>query len=368
MVSPTTPNPPPAQSNRRSDPAAIAAALGAWLPAKLGVDRVRIEALSAPKGAGFSNQTFLFTAVAGDTALPLVLQGAPAGAGLFERYDIGRMARVQQRLGEVSAVPVAPIRWYEADPAVLGVPFYVMDKVAGQVPSDNPSYHRAGWFAELPPAAQNAIWWSGIDAMAQLHAVDIGGNDFDFLGEGAWGIPNGADAPARRIAQLRDYLAWSAPDPLPIVDTALAELDRSRPPPAPLAVHWGDAKLSNCVIADTSVRALLDWELCGLSDPEEDLTHWLMLDWSHWAVTGGTRLPHLPDTDSTLAHYQAASGRSLHDPLWWFRLGLVRLAIIYHRIQAQRRSIGRLAADTELAAVNPITPLIPSLFERDRLP
>jgi aminoglycoside phosphotransferase (APT) family kinase protein len=355
-------------STRRRNPAEIAAALSAWLPARLDAQAVQVTDLAAPKGAGFSNQTYLFTAAWNGRAAALVLQAAPAGPGLFQRYDIGLMARVQRQLGAVSQVPVAPVRWYEADAAVLGVPFYVMDRVAGRVPTDNPSYHRAGWFAELPAAAQIDTWWSGIDAMAQLHALDPARDGFGFLADGPWGIAPGADAAARRVAQLRDYLAWSAADPFPLISAALDELDRTRPAPAPLAVHWGDAKISNCVVADNRVRALLDWELCGLSDPEEDLTHWLMLDWSQWAAAGGTRLPRLPDAAATIAHYEKVSGRTVRAALWWFRLATVRLAIIYHRIQARRRAIGRLAPDTELAGVNPIGHLIAPLFDRDRLP
>ena len=48
------------------------------------------------------------------------MQVRPAAGGLLRGYDLGVMARV------------------------LGSPFYVMERVRGQVPSDNPSHHSGG--------------------------------------------------------------------------------------------------------------------------------------------------------------------------------------------------------------------------------
>ena len=117
-----------------------------------------------------------------------------------------------------------------------------------------------------------------------------------------------------------------------------------------------------------AVTALLDWELCGLSVPEEDLAHWLMLDWSLWAVTGGPRLAALPSPAATVARYEELTGRTTVAMPWWFRFGLVRLAIIYHRIMAVLRQRGKVPADASLAAVNPIIPFLAPLFEQDALP
>lgn len=350
-------------------PETLEAALGAWLPTRLHGAAVSIANLVAPKSNGFSNQTFLFDASWEGVTHPLVLQAAPLGTGLFSRYDFASMARVQQQLGAVSTVPVAGVRWCETDTAALGVPFYVMDRVAGRVPADRPSYHRGGWFAELPAADQARTWWSGIDAMAKLHALEVERDGFGFLADTPWGLAPDADPARERIVQWRRFMAWADPEPLAAVSAALDELERTRPqPPARLSVHWGDAKLSNCVVADARVQALLDWELCGLSAPEEDLAHWLMLDWSLWAVNKCPRLPALPSPERTVARYEELSGRPATAVLWWFRFGMVRLAIIYHRIMSVLRARGHVAPDKTLAQVNPLVPLIAPVFEKDVLP
>lgn len=347
----------------------VAAGLQRWLPAQLDAARVTVSDVVAPKGTGFSNQTFLFSAQRDDGVRgDFVLQAAPVGKGLFPTYDFANMARVQRQLGAVSRVPVATIVGVESDTQPLGVPFYVMRRSVGRAPTDKPPYHRGSWFTDLAAAEQESIWWSGIDAMARLHALDIERDGFDFLSTTPWGMPRTADAAATRLAQWRDFMAWADPEPSEPIFAALDELGRTAPAPAPLAPHWGDAKLSNCMVGDGAVRTLLDWELCGLSVPEEDLAHWLMLDWSLWAVTGNTRLASLPSPARTVARYEELAGREARHVLWWFRFGMVRLAIIYHRIMSLLRERGHVPGDATLTSVNPMVPLMAPIFEKDQLP
>jgi aminoglycoside phosphotransferase (APT) family kinase protein len=311
----------------------------------------------------------MFECVVADRSEALVLQVGPAGEGLFRDYDLAAMATIQRCLGDCPDVPVARVRWLELDPAPLGAPFYVMERAPGQVPSDNPSYHAQGWFATLPAARQAAAWEAGIAALVALHRLDASAPRFAFLARAPWGMAPGADPAQCRLAQWRDFLAWGSREPLPAIEAALAALARTAPPPpARLAVSWGDAKISNCVIDHGRVTALLDWELCGLSDPAEDLAHWLVLDWAQWRAPGLARLPGLPSPQATVACYEALAGRTVPHVEWWFRFGLVRLAIIYHRFLERRRELGRLAPDADPAALNPITALLPEAFARGGLP
>jgi aminoglycoside phosphotransferase (APT) family kinase protein len=352
----------------RRDLATVEQVLGHWLMQRAGYGGATIHGLTRPEGAGLSNETYLFECQLGRRREALVMQVGPASGGLFRDYDLGVMARVQQRIAEVSAVPIARVRWFEPDASVLGSPFYVMERVPGRVPSDNPSYHSGGWLAQLPAATQAECWYAGIAAMVALHRLEPLADGFEFLIDAPWGMALDADPPVRRIEQWRDFMHWGAARPLPVIEAALDALRDSRPAATRPRVHWGDAKISNCVFENNQLRALLDWELCGLSDPQEDLAFWLVLDWAQWRSLGLARLPNLPSPQATVVYYAALAGQPQPDVLWWFKFGLVRLAIIYHRFFERRIEAGRLDANQDLAALNPMCALLPEVLALEGLP
>lgn len=346
----------------------IISALEAWLPVKLNTAYAHIENLHSPKGAGFSNETCLFDAVTPHGTQKLVLQAPPARPGLLPRTDIMSMAQIQSCLSQ-SGVPVAPIIGVETDPTVLGTPFYVMRQVPGRVATDTPPYHREGWFADLSANEQNQIWRAGITTLAKLHALDASHPEFSFLTHADWGMPLDADPALTRIAQWRKFLAWSSPDKNPHIDRALDRLEREKPcSPERLSLCWGDSKLSNMIVQNGKIAAVLDWEFCGLSTPDEDLAHWLLLDWTLFAAPKISRLTNLPSYSDTIALYEAAAGRKAGNVLWWFRFALVRLAIIYHRFMELRRQNGRLAPGADIGVANPVGFLLMDMFAKDEWP
>jgi len=352
----------------RRDIIEVQRALGIWLATRPGYAGAEVRGLTRPSGAGLSNETYLFECHLGPRCESLVMQVGPAGAGLFRDYDLVTMARIQQRIGAVTTIPVARVRWVEPDATLLGAPFYVMDKVDGRVPSDNPSYHGGGFLGDMAPADQVAAWEAGIAAMVQLHALDPVRDGFDFLVDAPWGMALDAEPALRRVQQWRDLLAWGSRWPVPFLHDALDRLEASRPPQTRPRVHWGDAKISNCVLQGAGLRALLDWELCGLSDPQEDLSFWLVLDWAQWRAPGLSRLPHLPSPQATVDTYARLAGQAQPDVLWWFQFGMARLAIIYHRFLERRMDAGRLAPDADVIALNPMCALLTEALAMEELP
>ena len=74
--------------------------------------------------------------------------------------------RIQHALADTD-VPTARMYWLEEDERFLGAPFYLMGRVDGRIPPDNPTYHQAGWLKdELSPGEREALWWSGLEALA----------------------------------------------------------------------------------------------------------------------------------------------------------------------------------------------------------
>ena len=112
-----------------------------------------IAGLVGPSDTGFSSDTLLFDLSYQEDGSPkteaLVARIEPAGAfPVFPTYDVALQFDVMRAMGE-RGIPVPRMRWLERDSAPLGTPFYVMDRVDGLVPNDNPPYHTGGWVFEL---------------------------------------------------------------------------------------------------------------------------------------------------------------------------------------------------------------------------
>lgn len=59
-------------------------------------------------------------------------------AVVFHQY------RVMQAIAAHSSAKVPAVEFKKDDPAVLGTPFFLMDRIDGYVPPDFPSYHAQG--------------------------------------------------------------------------------------------------------------------------------------------------------------------------------------------------------------------------------
>lgn len=335
---------------------------------------VAVTNLDRPTATGFSADTFIvevqvdpvdaasFTDLHG--AARLVVQAAPTGPALFEDYDLARTFRVQQALAPFD-VPTAPVRWLCEDDSWLGAPFYVMDFVVGRVPPDRPPYHVGGWLFDAAIETQAAIWTAGVEAMAALHAVPVDG--FSFLAErgmvdqaGRADGTEAVDAAGQRLDRWRRFGAELDENAEPRLLAALDRLAAERPDPAPLSVHWGDGKLGNMIFDNGRTTAILDWELCGLSVAEEDLAHWMAVDWFLSTGIGNRRLAGLPSGAETVSHYESVTGRTTTGIDWWFAFALLRMGCIFQRAAVQSRR--RRGGDGDLRP-NVIVPHIERLLD-----
>lgn len=303
--------------------------------------KVTIVDLDRPTATGFSADTMLIdieveTDGAGNPGWSdrLVVQAAPTGPRLFENYDLARSFAVQRELANHD-VPVARMHWLCEDRSWIGTPFYVMEYVAGRVPPDRPPYHREGWLFDSPIAERRAIWTAGIEAIAALHRVPI--DRFPFLGDRP-----GSDLAGRRVEHWRSFGQDLGRDAEPALLRALDALEADRPDTGPPAVHWGDAKLGNMLFDRGRAAAILDWELCGLGVGEEDVAHWMAVDWFLSTGLGGDRLSGLPGPAATISRYESVVGRATIGIEWWFVFAIVRMGLIFQRaaVQSRRRNGG----------------------------
>ena len=294
------------------DPEATRKTLVEWLARKLpGARDVEITALEIPQASGFSNETFLFDALwreGGEQRARLVLRAQPQSYGLFPTIDILRQQFLtMQKLGEQSDVPVARVRFAEPDPDVLGQPFFVMDRVEGQVPGDNPPHTVAGFLLELDPASRRKLHLSGLDAMTRVHRVDWRRIGFEHLDRPEFG--------ARGREQLQGYLRhyhdWAVEGaPHAVLDPARAWLDAHWPrDDARVDLCWGDARIGNQMFRELCCVAVFDWEMASLANAESDLGWWLFMQRFHTEGAGVPLPEGMLSRAETIAIWEEKVGR-----------------------------------------------------------
>jgi aminoglycoside phosphotransferase (APT) family kinase protein len=106
-------------------------------------DTLTVTNVAIPHAAGFSMTTVLFDAKwvddeSQERELHLVCRVAPATPGLLEHADLAKEFSLLRTLNESTDIKVPTVRWLEEDGSVLGAPFVVMDRVFGEIPSDDP--------------------------------------------------------------------------------------------------------------------------------------------------------------------------------------------------------------------------------------
>src|SRR5437868_13620290 len=142
---------------------------------------------------GFSQETFVFDVETTSGRLGFVAKREPI-AGLLEPYDLEPEFRVLHALSD-DPLPSPRTPWFERDPAVLERPFYVMERLPGDVPIPAARADGSGPFDD---AERAALGPQVARALARLHAIDWRARGFQFLG---------APRPGREAAE-RELARW----------------------------------------------------------------------------------------------------------------------------------------------------------------
>jgi len=321
-----------------------------WFAGKLPqAEELSLSKLKMP-GMGASNETFLCDLQwrrGGETLLEkIVVRWSPMRFPLYPRYDMREQFQLMRQLQD-TAVPVPRVRWLEEDPSVIGQPFFVMDQVEGWVPHDTPSYHAEGPLCEGSAEYRSGVWWTAVDMLAAIHTVDWRGAGLAFLGEPG----EGTDPILRHIAYYREMIGMTEGEAPAFILDAMAWLEQNAVVPGHVSLCWGDSRLGNLILGHGEVRAVLDWELARLSDPETDLGWFLLMDWAlsegHF-VAPAKRLAGLPTTDDTIAHYERATGMRVEHFLYHDVFATWRFAVIMHRADALLKATGYHQTDVDV--------------------
>jgi aminoglycoside phosphotransferase (APT) family kinase protein len=349
-----------------------------WLAGKLPDARdLTISTLVGPAFTGFSNETLLFDASwheGGEArSAGYVIRVKPTSHTIFLEADFDSQYKVIKALSENTDVPLPPVHWFEDDESVLGAPFFVMGKVDGHVPSDNPPYTQTGWLLEeATPAVRARVVENGLDALSQIHRTDWRRLGLDFLDKPQYGA-TGID---QQIAYYERSFEWAAQGrPQPVAEAALDWVKANKPTGAQhLALAWGDARINNQMFDDAgNVVAVFDWEMVTLADPMMDLAWWLFLD-RHFHEgmpapdsegeaygTGPPGLPRLegfPTREQMVARYDELTGWQPHDLEFYEVFAGLRFAVVMMRIAALVVEFELLPSETDMDRNNIVTRLL----------
>ena len=328
------------------DPESTRLTLVDWLRRQLPDARnVAVPELEIPQSSGFSNETFLFDATwnddAGEQEEEFVLRAQPQEYGLFPHIDIlAQQYRTMKLLREQTDVPVARVRWPEADPEVLGQPFFVMDRVHGEVPADAPPYTMMGFVMDLPPEGRRELYESGLEALTRINRVDWRAAGFDHLDRKRHG-KLGSE-------QLRGYFQhfyeWALEgERHSVLDSAWQWLREHCPDDDEhIELTWGDARLGNQMFRDRRCVAVFDWEMAALANAESDLGWWIYMQSFHTEGMGAPLPEGFLDRSEIIAFWEKKVGRSAGHVDFYEVLGGFHFVLIMVML---RKNTLRLAPD-----------------------
>jgi aminoglycoside phosphotransferase (APT) family kinase protein len=208
---------------------------------------------------GQSNPIWLLTADSGR----YVMRTQPAGQLLKSAHALDREFRILSTL-EGTGVPVPRARLICDDLDVIGVQFYLMDYIDGEV-------HRNITLPNVPRDRRAAVYEAALGVLVAIHRTDLdrlklrdfgrSGNYFE-----------------RQLHRWSRQYRTAMPDGLPEMEGLILRLQGSMPrEEGPVVLLHGDCRLDNLMFERGTDRvvAVLDWELSTLGHPLADLGQFL---------------------------------------------------------------------------------------------
>jgi aminoglycoside phosphotransferase (APT) family kinase protein len=237
-------------------------------------------------------------------------------------HDMAREFRVLSAL-EGSQVPHARPLALCADRDVIGVPFYLMERIEGFAP-----------VSPLPPpfdhdlAARRGLALEFVDALAALATID-----WRAVGLEGFGRPDGFHE--RQVDRWLGQLARYKTRELPGLEYLAAWLTAHRPPSYRAGIMHGDYHWANVMFhqgGPARMAAVVDWELSTIGDPLLDLGYLL----ARWRDTPDepllvpqlTEWEGLPKRAEVAERYAQQSGYSLEYVTYYIVLSLFKMACV----------------------------------------
>ncbi|MBS9533680.1 phosphotransferase family protein [Mycobacterium sp. M1] len=336
------------------DVSTLPTVMSGWLSARLpGGATPEITVESGVDANGMSSETIMLTGRWSEDGVPVeqhwVMRVAPGAddVPVFENYRLDHQFEVMRLVGELTDVPVPRLRWLDPTGELLGRPFFVMDRIDGEVPPDVMPYTFGGnWFGDAPAERQRELQDATVCVLASLHSIPDPERTFGFLDDGR----TGDTALRRHINWVRDWYAFAARDigPSPLLERAFAWLEAHWPESAadrPPVLSWGDARIGNVIYRDFHPAAVLDWEEAAIAPREFDVAWLIFAHKVFQEIAEMATLPGLPQVlteDDVRATYTRVTGVDLADLHWFYAYSALIWAVVFMRTGARRIHFGEM--------------------------
>jgi aminoglycoside phosphotransferase (APT) family kinase protein len=261
-----------------------------------------------------------------------VLRRPPFGAKTIKGgHAMEREFRLLKLLEQAGFAKIPkPIHCCE-DEAVMGTPFYLMEKVNGVI-------LRAHMAKKLSLSPQDFHDLSAVlaDTLVALHAIDIETSGLIQIGK-----PEGYIL--RQVEGWINRYEAAFTDDIPNMTALSAWLRVHLPEEGKPALLHNDYKYDNLILNPerlTDVLAILDWEMSTVGDPMMDLGTAL----AYWAEAGDgdfeknfslTWMPGNLTRAEFLDRYVEKSGRDVSKVLFFFVFGIFKNAVVIQQLYSR---------------------------------
>lgn len=278
---------------------------------------------------GYSNLTYMLHL--GDREL--VLRRPPFGANIKSAHDMGREYHILSALSGIYPYAPRPLA-YSDDPAIIGAPFYVMERVRGVILRNS----LPPWL-DKNPALMRGMCHALVDTLADLHTVDYQAAGLSDLGKPAGYVERQVTGWVRRYQAART-------DEIAGIDALITWLQTNMPADSGAALIHNDYKYDNIVFDPAEpgkILAVLDWEMATIGDPLMDLGTSL----GYWGEPGDppallsfgiTAMPGNLCRQEVVERYAERRGIGVPDALFYYAYGLFKVAVIAQQIYARYKA------------------------------
>lgn len=281
--------------------------------------------------SGHSNLTYLLQL----DERELVLRRPPFGAKIATAHDMQREYHILSHLVAVYPKVPRPLVYCE-DPAVIGAPFYIMERLQGVILRS-----AAPKGLKLTASQMRLLSENFIDNLVEIHQLG-----YQAAGLGDLGHPEGYVR--RQIEGWTRRYHNARTDDIPEIIRVADWLSENMPEEVGASMIHNDYKYDNLVLNPeqlSQIVGVLDWEMATIGDPLMDLGtslgYWVDPDdppQLQSMAFGLTALPGNLNRRQLAERYAQKSGLDLKNLTFYYVYALFKIAVIVQQIYARYKA------------------------------